>query len=340
MELKKNEMKNKLVLFLLLVLLYLGKITAQSCLAEGITLTTQEQIDNFPKNHLGCTEILKYVDVKESIIGEITNLDSLRQIIKINGNLLLRDNANLVSINGLKNLNTIGGKLFVSNNTSLTNLNGLENLTSVGQYLKIKNNASLTNFSGLNNLTLIGGYLDINDNASLVNLDSLENLTIVGEIVPQEARPIHKIWVTPRNNTSRLIGYLSEVGDSLIIVSSHLNQSGFTEDLQSIDFQNIETIKFRKKGKVGNSILIGALSGVAIGAIVGFASGDDNCSGGLFSSLFCYTKEQKAVLGGVSLLLPGVLIGAVAGSIKIEIPINGDYQTFKKKRGELMKFRM
>ena len=47
----------KLILFLALAALCHSIVFSQGCLPEGITFTTQEQIDNFQTNYPGCTEI-------------------------------------------------------------------------------------------------------------------------------------------------------------------------------------------------------------------------------------------------------------------------------------------
>ncbi len=57
-------------------------VFSQPCLPEGITFTTQEQIDNFQTNYPGCTEIEGDV-----IIGgnNISNLDGLSLVNAVGG---------------------------------------------------------------------------------------------------------------------------------------------------------------------------------------------------------------------------------------------------------------
>ncbi|RLD23011.1 MAG: hypothetical protein DRI54_07895, partial [Bacteroidetes bacterium] len=45
---------------------------SQTCLPEGITFSTQAEIDNFQTNYPGCTEISGVVTIKGN---NITNLD-------------------------------------------------------------------------------------------------------------------------------------------------------------------------------------------------------------------------------------------------------------------------
>ena len=72
---------------LLIFVLLLTNIAANSqspCLPEGITFTTQEQIDNFQANYPGCTEIMGTVLIEGN---NITNLDGLEVITTIAGYL-------------------------------------------------------------------------------------------------------------------------------------------------------------------------------------------------------------------------------------------------------------
>ena len=107
---------------LLISLLLICGLMAQTgqpcstCLPEGITFTTQAQIDNFQANYPGCTEI----------IGHVT----------IDGN-------DINNLNGLNVLTSIGGTVFIPTNPALTSLSGLENMTAIGGNLTIYGNASL-----------------------------------------------------------------------------------------------------------------------------------------------------------------------------------------------------
>ena len=76
----------KKLIFLIFVLLFTNiETNSQSpCLPEGITFTTQEQIDNFQANYPGCTEIEGGLLVQGN---NITNLDGLSVITSIGGYL-------------------------------------------------------------------------------------------------------------------------------------------------------------------------------------------------------------------------------------------------------------
>ena len=143
---------------------------------EGITFTTQAQIDNFQTNYPDCTEIEGGVNIEGS---NITNLNGLSVLTSIGTDLWIVDTSSLTSLNGLNNLVSIGGTLFIGHNHVLTSLSGLESLTSIGSHFTIYDNA-LINLNGLDNLTSIGGFFEIICNYALTSLDGLEDLTSIG----------------------------------------------------------------------------------------------------------------------------------------------------------------
>lgn len=155
--------------------------TAQPCLPDGITFSTQAQIDNFQADYPGCTVIEGNVSIQGS---DITNLNGLSVLTSIEGNLMIggyaAGNPSLSSLTGLDNLTSIGGYLWIRINTSLTSLNGLEGLTFIGTNLIIWHNDALSTLTGLDSLTSIGGTLVIEYNASLTSLTGLEGVTSIG----------------------------------------------------------------------------------------------------------------------------------------------------------------
>ena len=150
----------KKLYFLIIALLAIYSAMAQGCLPEGITFTTQEQIDNFQTDYPGCMEIEGDVIIEESYSGAILNLSGLNVITSIGGNLVIENNNGLSHLAGLENLISIGKNLDISINNSLTSIAGLGNLTSVGgDDIFIYGNNSLLSISALSGLTIINGNL-------------------------------------------------------------------------------------------------------------------------------------------------------------------------------------
>ena len=190
---------------LLIALLAINSVMAQGCLPEGITFTTQEQIDNFQTNYPGCTEIEGNVIIrgdnitnlqglkKLNTIGgslrfgiyagsgnpRLKNIAGLDSLIALGGDLAFYNNDSLVNFFGLESLKIFSGNIWIHFNNSLKNLDGLSNVTTIGYYLSIANNSSLTNLSGLENLISINGDLQIAANPALIDLSSLINLSLL-----------------------------------------------------------------------------------------------------------------------------------------------------------------
>jgi hypothetical protein len=163
---------------------YYALLHSQPCLPEGISFTTQEQIDNFQTNNPGCTEIEGTVVINGD---DITNLNGLDVLTSIDGGLFIGTsswqypgNVSLTNLNGLENLTSVGGSLRISQNEVLASLTGLNSLTFIGDSIFIRSNPALTSLSGLSNLPSIEGTMLIDSNNVLTNLSGLENITSAG----------------------------------------------------------------------------------------------------------------------------------------------------------------
>ncbi|MFK8102145.1 MAG: HYR domain-containing protein, partial [Saprospiraceae bacterium] len=154
--------------------------TSTTCLSDGITFSTQLEIDDFPINYPGCTNIPGNVTIDEASNGTITNLDGLAQLESIGGDLFFDGNSSIGNINGLSNLESIGGDLRFSYEEGLTNLLGLSSLTSLGGNLTVNNSENMLSLNGLQLLSSIGGTLNIYNNEKLASLTGLNNITSLG----------------------------------------------------------------------------------------------------------------------------------------------------------------
>jgi len=195
----------KLFLVIFILVIILVKASSQSCLPEGITFSTQAQIDSFQVNYPGCTSIegdviiygndisdLAGISMLDSIFGDLefqntqylSDMTGLSNLSYIGGSFYLDDLAGFFSFAGLDNLKTVAGDLHIGFCDELTSLSGLENLTSVEGSVEIDENWELTSLTGLGNLTYIGGWLQIGylwgGNPSLASLSGLDNLTSIG----------------------------------------------------------------------------------------------------------------------------------------------------------------
>jgi len=139
----------KFFYFLLVATLFLcNQSFAQTCLPDGITFSTQQQIDDFAANYPGCTEILGDVVIEGNTDNTITSLSGLIQLTSIG--------SDLTSLTDLDNLTYIRYGLSMLSNDGLINLTGLDNLTFIGTNLSIVDNDGLTSLAGLDNIPSIG----------------------------------------------------------------------------------------------------------------------------------------------------------------------------------------
>ncbi len=141
----------------------------------------------------------------------------------------------------------------------------------------------------------------------------------------------HKVWISNVNNSKIIKGTLYEVNDeSLLIMDKHSKEI-------TIDASKINIIKIRRKGKIGKGILIGSLTGLATGAIIGIVSGDDPDKTVVAGwPIGTYTVEgqkkgEKALIYGVLLGLAGGGAGALIASKREKIIINGSIESYKSQ---------
>jgi hypothetical protein len=118
----------KKLLMISIVLLMISGTKAQSCLPEGITFYSQQQIDNFQIYYPNCTQLEGNVIIGDPNWSDITNLNGISVLTSIGGSLVI-GGTYLVNLSGLENLTSIGGNLHISYNNSLASLSGLEGLT-------------------------------------------------------------------------------------------------------------------------------------------------------------------------------------------------------------------
>ncbi len=187
------------------------------CLPEGISFSTQEEIDNFSTNHPNCTEIAGNILISGNYI---TNLSGLNLLTSIGGNLKIENNEALTGLSGLDNLSNIEGALTIIGNALLTDLLGLNNLTSIGRDLWIETNSNLTEISALESLESVGENLSIIDNDALINFSGLEMITSLGGCLRIENNEILNNLTGLDNLTSIASGLFIENNNSLAEISN------------------------------------------------------------------------------------------------------------------------
>jgi hypothetical protein len=216
-------------LFTLLLLIWtsLKSVHAQ-CLPDGITFSSQTQIDSFQINYPGCSQILGDVKIEESSNGNIINLNGLLPLTSFEGDIQMWKNSALISLSGLDNVTAIGGDLSLFNNHNLETLSSLGNVTVIGGDLSVFGTDFLTNLSGLENVVDIGGNMIVRENSALATLNGLDSLVSIGG----------ELWLRYNTVLTSMngLGNLSSIGGDLSLEDNDAMTSlSGLENLSSIN---------------------------------------------------------------------------------------------------------
>ena len=147
----------------------------------------------------------------------------------------------------------------------------------------------------------------------------------------------YKCKIVLTNTKYELNGEIYKTGDTSITLKKAMyseqvfNKTEFS--LMPIPVTRIDYISIYKKGSAGKGLLIGGITGMFLGGLIGLASGDDKPDGPW--DFFVLTAGEKAGIGAVVGFIPGALIGLAAGSSKIIIGIHGNADKYKIRRNEL-----
>lgn len=138
--------------------------TSAQC-PNGIIFYNQGMVDYFAVEYPNCTTINGNLILDSDASGHIDNLNALKKITKITGNLIITEsNITVHSLSGLENLTYIGGKIYIVD-TWMNDISPLKNLTYVGGDVEISGN-HIGDFSPLNNITYIGGNLTLSNDTN------------------------------------------------------------------------------------------------------------------------------------------------------------------------------
>ncbi len=215
--------------FFLLIFLYINTSIglAQTCLPNGITLSSQQEVDDFASNYPGCIEIEGVLQIGESGSNDISNLDKLSEL-KYVGGLTISSCSFLSDLNGLSSLEGINGTFQIFYNTGLTSLNGLRSLSYINNDFGISLNDGLIDLEGLSSLETINGNTSIINNENLKNLNGLTKLnTIKGDLVIADNRDLE--------NLEGLSSLQTIMGELRILENQNLSSIHGLEKLEQIN---------------------------------------------------------------------------------------------------------
>lgn len=169
-------MRKYLILTTILYTAIMSSIFGQ-CPPDDITLTSQEQVDNFASDYPGCTQLQGSLTIRKPLDNspsDINSLSPLSQITSIAGMFRILDIDNITSLGAFNDLTTVGDRIEIDDNDALLRLTTPNNLISSGGSLSITNNAALLGLQGLGNFSSSTDLI-IRNNDNMVNLSILSN---------------------------------------------------------------------------------------------------------------------------------------------------------------------
>ena len=161
----------------------------------------------------------------------------------------------------------------------------------------------------------------------------LQATTLVAQPGPGTLKP-YRAWVTAIQRHQSVNGILYEVRDSSIVITQSTDIRDYlnrTFDTEEIPVKMIRTIDVRKKGALGTGILIGGLTGLLFGLVIGYAT---NAPGDV-------NELDKQFNTGKMIVIPllgagvGVAIGSSIGGAKMRLKISGSQVRFNLDKEKL-----
>ncbi len=155
---------------------------------------------------------------------------------------------------------------------------------------------------------------------STILISAIALLLTLNMKAQNKSRKVKVYRVLIITDESRMKGFLYEADSTGLNVSQDIKG----ENLEFINAVNIRTIKIRKRGQVLHGAVIGALSGITFGYLIGLSGGDDE------PGWFSYSKEEKGTIGAVAGGIVGTTIGTLISTARKKFNINYDINQYKE----------
>lgn len=133
-------------------------------------------------------------------------------------------------------------------------------------------------------------------------------------------------------------GFLHELRDSSILISHYLDPSSDLKSIQEVFIEDIHLLKFKRKGQIREGTIVGGLAAILIGTVGGFSRGDDPPCSTFLCGINSQTAPQKAVGWATTLLVPGMLVGALLGGIKKKVILQRSQVSYENWKSKLEKY--
>jgi len=144
---------------------------------------------------------------------------------------------------------------------------------------------------------------------------------------------------------AKIKGVFFEDKDSAVVISNSIYMMDYFQDNYTIttyQIDNIRNLRLRRNKNIGKGVGIGFGVGVGVGLIVAaitVANEDNTQSSNTWDTS---TDSHASEFIGIPILIGslGAAAGAIIGSLKVTIPINGDKDEFEKQRKRLERYTL
>jgi len=157
---------------------------------------------------------------------------------------------------------------------------------------------------------------------------------IIAHCQSQDSTPVHHIYNAKITliNAAEVKGYLAEISDSALFISSmpralHSTVMSY-KNMQKFDYKNILELRVQRKGVMGKSILIGAVTGLVAGLIIGAITYTPPQNDA--EELFNPPKGAVIAAAGLTFAAIGTGVGALIGSHHDKYLINGEWKNLQE----------
>jgi hypothetical protein len=141
---------------------------------------------------------------------------------------------------------------------------------------------------------------------------------------------IYKTRISLNNYRGQLKGVLFEIKDSSVLISNSLVKADYSSGnfkVTYIHFSDIDHLSIRKKNRVLNSTLLGSVAGFTTAYIAANSVTKNKDESAFF--MFIY---------GVPSVALGACFGALIGSFRINFPVKGSFEYFKRNETRMEKY--
>lgn len=260
-------MKNYLII---LVLLFISceKESILENIESDIYLYTQNDVDNFVKNHKYYKTIEingdLYIGVNQNAFNtksDISNLSGLSNIVRVNGSLEVHSNPLLSSNQGLHNIKYLSDLLIIKNNI-LIDIN-FDELYEIENHFVIEQNESLEFLNQFNSLNKVGGFINIRSNKSLEKISGINIITDIESLLISSNESL--IEISNSFNTKKILYDLTMIGNSQLSKVdfftnlAHIGRNlSFGKYCTSLDCgnENLTEISFKNLNYIGGDCMI------------------------------------------------------------------------------------